>query len=118
MLAGYPNYNFPTNVPLEVLEFNTHEDASPLIRSLLNPVTKRLFATVINNAFGASRRQVRKALGLPPLSNPDLRNEDGTVSGVLNKWGGQLVVQPCVPRTIYLAGVTWEMVSDCLQNGS
>jgi hypothetical protein len=112
MLAGYAGHNLPSNVPLEFLAFNSHEDAHPFVRNVLNPLLKRLMATLTNVSFGGSRRRVRKQLGLPPLSPPALRKEDGSSSGVLNSWAGQMAAQPVIPRVIYLAGVSWEMVSD------
>lgn len=113
LLAGYAGHNLPPNVPLEFLAFNTHEDAHPFVRNCLNPLLKRLATFFTNAAFGGSRRRVRKQLGLPSLSPPVLRNEDGSSSGVLSKWTGQLAAQPVIPRVLYLAGVSWEMVRGC-----
>jgi hypothetical protein len=111
MLAGYPQYNLPSDVPLEFLMFNTSETANSIVRNILNPITKRATTLLCNTLFSGSRRVVRKQLGLPPVGLAALRNEDGTPSRELSKWNGQCVVPQTVPRAIYLAGVTWEMVS-------
>jgi hypothetical protein len=114
MLAGYPDYNLPCDVPLEFLNFNTHEKANPIIRKLINPVVKRGLYTIMNALFGRARQRVRRGLGMPAaLVPPMLRAPDGTSSGVQNSWGGPMAVQPSVPRAIYIAGVAWEMVSNC-----
>lgn len=108
-LAGYGGHTLPANVPLEFLHLNTAEDAHPLIRHLVNPVAKRAVLLLTNTMFGRARRAVRQQLGLPALSAPDLRRQDGTPCGVLSGWKGPLAVQPAVPRAMYLAGVTWEL---------
>jgi hypothetical protein len=112
MLAGYPNHNLPSDVPLEFLNLNTHEKANPIIRKIFNPIAKRGVYTIMNAMFGSTRRRVRQGLGMPAaLSAPMFRAADGTSSGVQNSWGGPMAVQPSVPRAIYIAGVAWEMVS-------
>lgn len=111
LFAGYAGHNMPAEVPVEFLQFNSPEDAHPLIRNCLNAALKRA-VVLATNMLAAGRKNVRRQLGLPPLSPPVLRSsKDGTSRGQLNSWKGPLAVQPPVPRAIYLAGVTWELVS-------
>jgi hypothetical protein len=112
-LAGYSGHNMPSSVPLEFLNLTTPEGAHPIVKSCINPLIKKCIVSLMNRQFGANgREQVRQELGLPPMQPPVLRSsKDGTSSGQVNNWTGPLAVQPSVPRAIYLAGVTWQLVS-------
>lgn len=96
LMAGLNHYNMPAHVPLESMMLNTSQHANSITRYVINPLLKRLYCWSARLLCGGQRNAVRKQLGMRPMAA-------GT--------GGLLSVQPGVPRTIYILGCSWELVS-------
>jgi hypothetical protein len=95
LMAGLNSYNYPTNVPLESMPLNiSAHAANPLIRYVASPALKCLTSMVSDWAVKAARNRLRKQLGLPRMAQ-----------------GGFFALQDGVPRSLFICGASWELVS-------
>jgi hypothetical protein len=91
-LTGHGAWNYPLQTPLENMAFLFPEHMTWAQKYLLGPLMKRLLPLMGGGALIQARNGMRHQLGLKPLR------------GALSQ------VQGGVPRTLYLCGITWDLV--------
>lgn len=96
LMAGLNRYNLFSHVPMESILVNTSLHAGPLVRYIAAPVLKHLYAVLAGWLVNDLRNNVRARLGLPPMAASTR---------------GMLSVQPGVPRSAFICGASWELVS-------
>jgi hypothetical protein len=95
MMAGLNSYNYPLNVPLESMPVNLSAHTSnPVLRYICSPTLKCLTAMAPDWVVKGPRNRLRARLNMPRMAR-----------------GGFFALQDGVPRSVFICGASWELVS-------